>query len=494
VSTYQTDIQTPSLSIMGITPRRITVEEIESMLLEPSGGVFVVPHNDWDEVYTNVYLGGKDLGIDIEALQSLGVTHVLNAAKGHHIGQVDTNPGYFRKAGIEFLGVPATDSPTFPIRSYFHDAASFIEQGLYGGGKVYVHCESGISRAPTLVIAFLMIRRQLSLRQAIAAVRSTRSIFPNSGFLEYLIDLDYANQQRGLTRPEPEQFSAMDELHARYDYPLEYYHYPSLFPRVSTRFSRPVETTIARCVSPSPERAPRHLSRAELRHRIRAISEDREIDMPRRSYRASSVPSRSDVVIYRSTSPIRAVERAASPCRDIVPYVSPVRTTTPFRSYWHVDGYRTPRIPFSYIDQQIMYRPSTVTYTPKPLSDFEPFSTYRNARGFSTYMDLPSDAYDTLERRKVRYSLEPRFTSPVSSSIVPSTRYRSATLTSPVTRYMSTPTRVYVSCPTRYTHYPRNYLTVKEPHLYRSTHSTHKLGDGFPTRFQTYKVVRSALL
>ena len=44
---------------MGITPRRITVEEIESMLLEPSGGVFVVPHNDWDEVYTNVYLGGK---------------------------------------------------------------------------------------------------------------------------------------------------------------------------------------------------------------------------------------------------------------------------------------------------------------------------------------------------------------------------------------------------------------------------------------------------
>merc|ERR1719154_689624 len=124
---------------------------------------------------------------------------------------------------------------------------------------------------------------------------------------------------------------------------------------------------------------------------------------------------------------------------------------SPFRSYWHVDGYRTPRIPFSYIDQQIMYRPSTVTYTPKPLSEFEPFSTYRNARGFSTYMDLPSDAYDTLERRKVRYSLEPRFTSPVSSSIVPSTRYRSA-------------------------------------------NSTHKLGDGFPTRFQTYKVVRSALL
>ena len=44
-----------------------------------------------------------------------------------------------------------------------------------------------------------------------------------------------------------------------------------------------------------------------------------------------------------------------------------------------------------------------MTYTPKPLSEFEPFSTYRNARGFSTYMDLPSDAYDTLERRKVRW-------------------------------------------------------------------------------------------
>jgi len=473
---------------MGLgNARRMTVEEIESMLLEPSGGVFVVPHREYDEVYPRVYLGGKELGVDIAGLQALGVTHVLNAAKGHHIGQVDTSAGYFRKAGIEFLGVPATDSPTFPIRSYFQDAASFIEQGLYGGGKVYVHCECGISRAPTLVIAFLMLRRGLSLRQAVAAVRSTRSIFPNSGFLEYLIDLDYANQQRGLTKPEPENFGAMDELHARYDYPLEYYHYPSLFPRVSSRYYRPITTTtVSRCMSPTPE--PVHMSREELRRRIRSISEERELGenstyVPR-YLRASSVPPRSEVVVHRarSLSPVRA----SSPVRDLVPHTN---------SYIHVYGTRTPRIPYSVIDSEIMYnpyRPMTVTYTPKPLRgiDYETFYPYRS---YGWYWGLPSDAYNTHERRRIRALLEPRFTSPVSSSVVPATRYSSATLASPVTRYISTPTRVYISTPMRHSAYPRNYLTVKEPFMYKTTHTSHKLGDGFPTRFQTYKVVKSKL-
>jgi len=198
--------------------------------------------------------------------------------------------------------------------------------------------------------------------------------------------------------------------------------------------------------------------------------------------RASSVPPRSEVVVHRarSLSPVRA----SSPVRDVVPYTN---------SYTHVYGYRTPHIPYSYIDSVIMdnpYRPMKVTYTPKPLRglDYETFYPYRS---YGWCWGLPSDVYNTLERRRIRALLEPRFTSPVSSSIVPATRYSSATLASPVTRYISTPTRVYISTPMRHSAYPRNYLTVQEPTVYKTTHTSHKLGDGFPTRFQTYKVVKS---
>lgn len=61
---------------------------------------------------------------------------------------------------------------------------------LLSTGKVLVHCAMGISRSATLVLAFLMICEDMSLADAIQAVRSHRGICPNSGFLEQLRELD----------------------------------------------------------------------------------------------------------------------------------------------------------------------------------------------------------------------------------------------------------------------------------------------------------------
>lgn len=53
-----------------------------------------------------------------------------------------------------------------------------------------MHCVVGVSRSATLVLAFLMLRQQLTLRQAVIAVRQHRWIFPNRGFLRQLCRLD----------------------------------------------------------------------------------------------------------------------------------------------------------------------------------------------------------------------------------------------------------------------------------------------------------------
>lgn len=61
---------------------------------------------------------------------------------------------------------------------------------MSSSAKVLVHCVVGVSRSATLVLAYLMLRQHLSLRQAVITVRQRRWIFPNRGFLRQLCQLD----------------------------------------------------------------------------------------------------------------------------------------------------------------------------------------------------------------------------------------------------------------------------------------------------------------
>jgi dual specificity phosphatase 3 len=55
---------------------------------------------------------------------------------------------------------------------------------------VLVHCAAGVSRSPTLVLAFLIVEEKMTLRAAYDLVSSRRLIQPNEGFMEQLIRLE----------------------------------------------------------------------------------------------------------------------------------------------------------------------------------------------------------------------------------------------------------------------------------------------------------------
>ena len=57
-------------------------------------------------------------------------------------------------------------------------------------GKVYVHCQQGVSRSATIVLSFLMQKRQMKLMDAVKCVRDKREIFPNEGFQKQLCRLN----------------------------------------------------------------------------------------------------------------------------------------------------------------------------------------------------------------------------------------------------------------------------------------------------------------
>lgn len=58
-------------------------------------------------------------------------------------------------------------------------------------GRVLVHCVSGVSRSAAIVIAFLMLKRRMSFKEAIKSVREKRCICPNDGFMTQLCVLHH---------------------------------------------------------------------------------------------------------------------------------------------------------------------------------------------------------------------------------------------------------------------------------------------------------------
>ncbi|KAL4640007.1 dual specificity protein phosphatase 13-like isoform X1 [Arapaima gigas] len=146
------------------------------------------PTGPLNEVWPRVYIGNASTAQDKDALLSLGITHVVNAAHGPH--HINTGAEFYTGTGISYYGIEAPDHQDFNLTPYFSPTAKFIQSALSHKGKVFVHCARGISRSATLVLAFLIICEKLTLVEAIKAVRQHRNVLPNVGFLNQLRDLD----------------------------------------------------------------------------------------------------------------------------------------------------------------------------------------------------------------------------------------------------------------------------------------------------------------
>jgi protein-tyrosine phosphatase len=80
--------------------------------------------------------------------------------------------------------IPVEDRPEEDIKQYFDQCFSFINEGVAAKQNVVVHCEYGMSRSATIVIAYLMETKGVKLDTARAFVQSKRPcILPNAGFI-----------------------------------------------------------------------------------------------------------------------------------------------------------------------------------------------------------------------------------------------------------------------------------------------------------------------
>eukprot|EP00029_Vermamoeba_vermiformis_P007992 TRINITY_DN3616_c0_g1_i1.p1 TRINITY_DN3616_c0_g1~~TRINITY_DN3616_c0_g1_i1.p1 ORF type:complete len:576 (-),score=114.73 TRINITY_DN3616_c0_g1_i1:23-1750(-) len=141
-----------------------------------------------DKILDNLFLGSSFAATNKQGLKALGITHILNAAVA-----VQQFPKHFKYRVLNLL-----DSYQQEIQSQFEHTIKFIEEAIASGGKVLVHCQVGMSRSATLVIAYLMHAKKMKYMEAFAYTVERRNVVnPNPGFKKQLAAFEEMLRGRG---------------------------------------------------------------------------------------------------------------------------------------------------------------------------------------------------------------------------------------------------------------------------------------------------------
>ncbi|KAJ1876743.1 hypothetical protein LPJ66_012252 [Kickxella alabastrina] len=146
-----------------------------------------------------LYLGGEDNAVP-STLQALGVTHILNVAR--EVAQA-------QDCNMECRHF-AWDHNEAVLERYFDECFAFIDEARNAHCGVLVHCQLGVSRSASLVIAYVMRTMALGFPQAYEYVRlRAPCISPNLSLIAQLTEYGRKTERVPELCTSPESLSSM---------------------------------------------------------------------------------------------------------------------------------------------------------------------------------------------------------------------------------------------------------------------------------------------
>ncbi|CAG8681109.1 13894_t:CDS:2, partial [Dentiscutata heterogama] len=135
------------------------------------------------EILPRLYLGSKRAALNKDWLKYHKITNILT---------ISTNIRPRFPDSFVYKVVSIKDSEFQNISKYFEETFMFIQNVLDQEDRsILVHCEMGISRSPSVVIAYIMKSQKKSLKNALALVQEKRPIvLPNAGFYKQLKEFE----------------------------------------------------------------------------------------------------------------------------------------------------------------------------------------------------------------------------------------------------------------------------------------------------------------
>jgi len=128
------------------------------------------------EIMPQIFVGNVCDAQNLDRLKQFRITHILNSTPDL--------PFYWENQ-YTYKRIDVLDLPSQNIRQYFDPATDFIEQALKNKeNNVLIHCSAGISRSPTLVLAYMIKKHRFTFEEAFETMRKLRPIVdPNVSFI-----------------------------------------------------------------------------------------------------------------------------------------------------------------------------------------------------------------------------------------------------------------------------------------------------------------------
>lgn len=151
------------------------------------------------QVTNFLFLGNMKDASDAAGLARLGIDHVLNVTA--------VRPAYTMSESITYKQLHAADNGYQNLKQYFEEAFDFIDLARSRSGSVLIHCQAGVSRSPTIAVAYLIKQFPMSLVDAYKFVKIRRSIIsPNLNFMGQLLEFEQGIQKsfpERVVKPSP---------------------------------------------------------------------------------------------------------------------------------------------------------------------------------------------------------------------------------------------------------------------------------------------------
>ena len=130
-------------------------------------------------IFNWLYLGSYRNACNFKDLKDLKINYILNCASECEDKNLTSEINYYH-AKID-------DFPYFQLNPYLDKTNSFINKAKLSGGNILIHCQLGISRSTSCLIAYMIKYLNYSTLSALQFIKKFRpNVMPNFGFLQQL--------------------------------------------------------------------------------------------------------------------------------------------------------------------------------------------------------------------------------------------------------------------------------------------------------------------